>query len=121
MATEQDILTFFNGEDIVLELFAKDDDGDALASPGDEEVTLVVTRAGVAVLRVNGSPQVALTNAGAAHWTITLDAADDLDGVVQPGKGYRYEVWTENSLTEVTYLQAAGRLVYQKAAGPNAA
>ena len=113
MATKQDVTTFHSGEDIIIELFAKTDDGDKLPAPGDEEITIVIgTRRGNVVLRENASPQVSLTDSGEAHWTIRLDATDDLT-VITPGVAYRYNIWSQNSVTGVEYLQARGRLVYQ--------
>lgn len=120
MSAEVDITTFSDGEDIIIEVFAKDDEGNALTDTGNETIRLNVARNKTAapVLSVDTSPQVVLTNAGTAHWTITLDAVNDLLNVIEPGRAYVFSIWSINGSTGRTYHQAEGRLVYQPSVGP---
>lgn len=121
MAAEIDITTFSDGEDVIIELFAKDDDGVALTDTSNETIRMNVALRrdqDVPDLTVDAAPNVVLTDAGLGQWTITLDAVDDLSGVITPGAAYHYSIWSINSVTGKTYHQARGRLVLQRSVGP---
>ena len=110
MALEQDLTDRFHyGSLIEITLLAREPDGEVIASPASQVVTILFaeTRGGAAVASFNGSPQVTLQNANTGEYLIQLNASDY--SALSEGTRYYYEIWTKLS-TNPPLLQVRGEI-----------
>lgn len=110
MAAEENITSTHHGERLVIELFAKDSEGEVIANPAGQTVTLAISRSegGEPLLELSSGWSLASAPEGRFVGTFS---ASDLATLVE-GVPYRYNIWTRESGAD-PLLQAKGRLMRQ--------
>ena len=117
MGLAKNLLDFQIGETVRFAVLAKERDGSALNSPGTAtmSVHIALTTASLAIHVFNTAPEVTLTDAPTAEFTIVLPTATIptlLEGVV-----YRYDIYTTSSGGDILH-QAGGALRLKPAVEP---
>ena len=117
MVARHDIKTFSKGEDVQFNLLLKNRDGTPLSDAATQTVVFVISEknSGTVLAEFNTTPEVVLTDAGTATWTVKLLRADL--AFMDQDVSYEYNVWsTSAALWRV--LQITGTFTLLQADSP---
>lgn len=116
MATVTNILGFHQGEDIDIDLFAKEPDGSVIATPASQAVNMTVSvgEGTPALAEVSSGSGITLADEATGKFSITMTPSDL--SALTPGVRYRYGIWT--TISGASTLQAKGELLLHPATTP---